>query len=441
MGRSLGLAVAVLVAAGCSGTPSPSASAASAPLSASPSATTASASAIASLATASAVATETPSVSATTTGGAWHRIGSIPTAYVGHVVAFSGGYVALAGVGRKVYVSVDGTTWHAVGLPFHATTDAQGRAMDAHASAIGSDGTTVVVVGGYGHGPCTGEPGDTGGGPDCPVAPMSWASTDGTTWRSGYPGPEPKDPAGYSQGSEFGAVWQAGTGFDAALGFWSGELASGRDVYHSTDGRSWSALAPGPALPGSSAKLLPEVHAGVADASGTRLLWELWYPRTAPGGVTTLSRSSDGESWSPAGSFDGDGVGVATALAPQATGGPWVLAGSTEDRSPIVWTSTDLETWQATLLPVLAGGADGDVGGLAYADGRYVAASASWDGETATASTWTSEDGLDWSPMPMDVVSAGVFGPRVLVAGPAGLLGVGFDPDRPDDASAVWAWR
>jgi len=410
---------------------------------------------------AAAPATPSPSPAATPTpdpltGLAWQPIGTIASPNIRGVVGFADGYVAVDST-LNVWFSRGGATWQASKLPFKVKKDK----LEAHVQAITTDGTRVLVVGAYEREPCRPGPALTGGGPECPLAPLAWISDDGRTWTSAYPGPLPADPKGYDQGSEFVAAWPVPTGgWDAALSYWNGESLHGRDLMHSADGLKWTALEPAPSTVTNDSDPFPWTHDGVADGSGLRLLWQGWSDFTrepfASGAgrpTFTLATSPDGRTWTAIDGFDGKDVEVTAGLAPTAEpSSPWILAGASgfadENTSvPTLWTSTDTSTWTATILPTpngLIATPDGVLirGVQSLVDGSigYVAVAAAWDGEQADQATWLSHDGLTWTAMEHSS-SGSVFGPGIVADGPAGVIGIGPDQTDPDHAVAVWQLR
>jgi hypothetical protein len=386
----------------------------------------------------------------------WQSLGTITSSEIRGVVGFADGYVAVDST-LTVWFSRGGATWQTSKLPFKVKKDK----LEAHVQAITTDGTRVLVVGAYAHGPCRPGPDQTGGGPGCPLAPLAWISEDGRTWTSAYPGPLPPDPKGYNQGSEFVAAWPVPTGgWDAALSYWNGESLHGRDLMHSADGLKWTALEPAPKAVTNDSDPFPWTHAGVADGSGLRLLWQGWNDFTrepfASGAgrrTFTLATSPDGRTWTAIDGFDGKDVEVTAGLAPTADpSSPWILAGASgfadENTSvPTLWTSTDTSAWTATVLPTpngLIATPEGvlirGVQSLIHGSIGYVAVSAAWDGEQADQATWLSRDGLTWMAM-AHPWSGSVFGPGIVADGPAGVIGIGPNSTDTDHSVAVWQLR
>jgi hypothetical protein len=401
-----------------------------------------------------------PSVSEQPTSDlAWHSIGAIPVKsenlpYVA-LVGFAKGYVAVERGSSSVRFSADGRTWRSIKLPFTVTNDEHGNSLDAGANAVTTNGTQVLVVGGYAHKPCAAGPPTTGGGPGCPLYPVAWVSDDGVTWQSAYPGPRPSDPPGYGQGSEFVAAWPVRTGgWDAALSFWQGESLHGRDLWHSGDGIHWTKLEPAPALDTGNSDKFPWVHAGAADATGIRLLWQGWsdfaVPLASGAGmpVMTLATSPDGRSWTTVGGFAGRGSEISAGVAPAGDHSRWVLAGSSgigDDYSaavPTVWTSEDRVAWTATILPIAAPNGGGRANSVVLTRAGYVAVGTVFD-QDGGADNWTSlsEDGLTWVELPPVGTPGAGRDPASLADGPAGVIGIGASPTGSEVAATVWQLR
>jgi hypothetical protein len=405
-----------------------------------------------------------PSVSVEPTSGlAWYRIGSIPSGgrpQILDAVGLTKGYVAVER-SRSVWFSSDGRTWREIELPFTATKDEYGRFLDASARAVATDGTRVLVVGGYSHEPCRApDPPDnpsTEGSAVCPRHPLAWVSDDGVTWQSAHPGPQPAEPPGYNQGSEFVAAWPVPTGgWDAALSYFGtdGSLV-GRDLWHSSDGIRWTELEPAPAPDLEGSPQLPWVHEGAADQKGIRVLWQGWSdftsPAAVPGGVPvmTLATSPDGRSWTTVDGFAGGGAEIHAGVAPAVGANRWVLVGESGisevlDRTasgPTVWTSQDRVGWAATILPIPAGLRGGPVTSVVLTRAGYVAVGLNWDAGAPRPWTRLSEDGLTWVELPPVGTSGADSDPPSVADGPAGVIGIEGSPTNSTGETGVWQLR
>jgi hypothetical protein len=384
---------------------------------------------------------------------AWHHLTTIPASgdEIQHAAGFDKGYVALERRSDSVWFSADGRTWRKVALPFETTEDKYGNTLGPAANTVTSNGTEVLVVGGYAHKPCRRPAADTGGGLDCPQYPVAWISDDGLEWQSAYPGPKPAAPSGYDQGSEFVAAWPVPTGgWDAALSYWQGESLTGRDLWHSSDGIHWTELAPAPAADVGSMTEFPFDHAGAADQAGRRVVWEVWFVGGEHNSDTTLATSPDGMAWTPVPGVAGPGTDIEAGVGPTGALSRWVLVGGSgigEDYTssvPTAWTSDDRLDWTATVLPFVAECAEDEeeCGGewvtsvVPTSDG-YVAGSAGWYGSGEFV-TWSSEDGLAWVRLPFDATTGVHGGPGTVLDGPAGVIGVGLTEDG---EAAVWQLR
>jgi hypothetical protein len=364
---------------------------------------------------------------------AWQRLAAIPTnnELVG-MTASSAGYVALERR-RTVWFSAAGKTWTKATLPFQTSTSS-GILLDAWANAIVGGPSGFVAVGGYDHTPCTTDVGD-GGPPACAVRPMAWSSSDGLTWHSSLSTPIPSDGSKLPAYSEFARAWPAAGGFDAAVEARDSVLYHGNTLLHSTDGRVWTRLAPGPLPEGRTPDDI-YAHGGAATASGQRLLWQVqdWQSGT----TTTLASSPDGRAWTPIAGFDGAGVSIALALGPRSgASGPWLLVGDLSgptSSSTVAWLSDDLATWRSGSF-LISEASSARVTAVVHLAGGHIAVG-SWDPEGAQSIpvTWLSMDGTTWSevaspePEPTD-------GPIYMAVGPAGLIGVG---STGDPGSAIW---
>lgn len=341
------------------------------------------------------------------------------------MAGFSAGYVALANqsASTKILFSPDGVSWQSVTLPFKSSKDGHGNDLVAEAQAIASNGTQVLVVGGYFHTPCAVQsPGLTGGGPPCPSSPIAWLSSDGTHWQSSYPWHGPGPAKGDTQGNQFMATWSIPAGgWDAASMDVGGEGGASGGLFHSADGLSWTKVA-SPSPNHSGSQPLEFWHLGLADATGRRLMGGYWYPNGDS--LVGLFTSVDGKAWSALSSFQGANTTVGSGVAPIDSLRPlWIVAGADANSLPTVWTSPDLATWTAHELPTLPG-AQGAVGTIAVTHLGYVAAGQLSDGTDGNAyhSSWVSADGQSWTQVDTPG-TAGNDGPDVLADGPGGIVG------------------
>jgi hypothetical protein len=376
-----------------------------------------------------------PTASAAPTARAWEPLGSIPVdeMMLADVVGFDQGYVAIER-GSRAWFSADGVTWEPTELPFKASTSRNGQPLVAHATAIASDGQRVVVVGGYASEPCRKDPpGSTGGGPECPLVPLSWASADGRTWTTGDPLTGLSAPKDKVQGAEFDAAWPVPTGgWDASVGWWEGESLTGRDLLHSADGLAWTPIASAPTSTAHEASGDPFHHEGVADATGRRLLWETWYPGSA------FATSDDGTAWTAIDGLPSDAE-ISDAL-PASASGPWLMAGQAgiteaDQGRATIWASADGRTWEAIPLPVGDLGSGRVVRLLSEADGYVALGYRLDDEEEPWLTAWHSPDGRAWALL--DAVTQDHLGNpiRIAAAGPAGMIAViaarGSEGDEP----------
>ena len=371
-----------------------------------------------------------PTASAAPIARSWESIGSIPAdpMIFRDVVGFDGGYVAIE-PGTRAWFSPDGVAWEATDLPFKETTTKKGLPLRASVQAIVSNGKQVLVVGGYPPATCTAAPSaDTGGGPPCPLVPLSWVSSDGRAWTKGEPVRGLTAPVGKVQGAEFDAAWPVPTGgWDASAGWWEGESLTGRDLLHSDDGLTWTAVAPAPTSVTDAASGDPYHHEAVVDASGRRLLWEQWWGGGVPP-VTALAMSADGTAWEVVEGFPGSAADITDALAPDA-GGSWLLAGQVgmgeEGQGvPIVFASSDRQAWEAVPLPLGSLGSGRVERLVREADGYLAVGYRLDDADAKWLTAWLSADGLTWALV--DAASRGALadGNHFTAVGPAGTIAV-----------------
>lgn len=375
---------------------------------------------------------------------AWQRGGTIPgkNVYSSVIVGFAGGYVVL-GL-STVSFSADGQKWTAVDLPFHHSKDQHGIPLEDQAESIATDGTRVVVVGGYGHIPCTPADGRVGGGPECLTSPISWVTTDGLTWRTSYPWRGPATPKPYNQGLGFSTVWAVPTGgWDAALDYVAGEAGGAGSILHSADGLTWTALpsAPSVVLKAAPSAQPPEFWGpAAADAEGRRLVAGTWYVQHGDGAdsVTQLLLSADGSLWKDVASFPGTAGDIEEVIPPTpADGNAWMLAGNDAHGQPTIWTSSDFSTWSLVNLPTGAPEGTGRIDHLSVTRLGLVALGSVVDAPDADShqATWVNLDGVHWTQLATPTGAEA--GPDSAADGPAGVIGLstGSDTDVP---AVIW---
>ncbi|HEU0243531.1 MAG TPA: hypothetical protein VFQ75_06460 [Candidatus Limnocylindrales bacterium] len=379
----------------------------------------------------------------------WQRLGPVGLDRVDRLVGFAGGYVALDGRAGAVASSMDGTEWTTTRLPRAARQD------DATPSPIAvdmaTDGSMIVVVGGYGHRPC--RPTDQGGGPGCALSPVSWTSTDGITWsRSG------DERRSRDEERQFTAVWPDGTeGWEATVAGWEGEALTGGAVWRSQDGLAW---APGGAFPSAGG---PEWsgpwHAEAATRTGgTRIGWQSWMHFDPDSGTpetgyadstmdTTLARSEDGSTWTAIAGFPGTSTTVTDATTTLGDVPVWIMVGSSRAADadvPTIWTSLDGATWAPQLLPVEPiddpdAGVVGSVTSVACPSSRCVAVGGTDPADLIPdQATWVNADARDWQGLPRRPGADGGMLPRYVAAGPSGVIGVGGIGG--EGGVGTWSW-
>jgi len=425
--RGLVALLAVLLIGGCAATPTASPSPGASPTAApSPTPTT----------------SPSPTSTPPPTGASWTRIGGLSQAGTfgaGTLTGFTGGYVVVGPTPGppSVQVSGDGRSWTTVTLPAPDPLEAPDGLpwyhQWAHPTSVAADGTTVVVVGGFAHEPCVWqEPGSTGGGPECPLSPISWVSDDGAPWRSSQPWVGPvgsTNPAeGFRQGSEFSAVWPVPGGWEASLFYWQGAATHQREIWWSADGLAWSRRAT------VFAAGYDLTRWTLVDSAGRRVMATnlLECPETGAECRTRvhLWTSTDGASWSDLAAPD-DLSRMTDGLAPDRAGSPWLIAGARceflDDGSDAcqvrLWAATEPGDWRALTLP---GSADLTIDGarIARSDLGWALTAWRWNGLEGLGATWVSGDGEVWaSATAPPIVGA-------LADGPAGTIGLGIADDE-----------
>lgn len=376
---------------------------------------------------------------------AWHRLGSIPfscdNCIVGPIdgelnglVGFENGYVVLHGRAGAVWHSADGRSWKRVRLPVEGSRAEASDPNGLLGRAIATNGSQVLVVGGYSHPPCgRTDPGSTGGGPDCSYSPIAWISDDGVSWRLLYP-----DAAG-----EFVAAWSvASGGWVAAASEWYGVVLGGRTLWHSADGIAWKRVRPTPPVEWDGYDHAP---VGVGNDAERYLL----AASERGGNRAILTAMTDQGRWRVARGFPGRRTDVVAGVAPAGGRSTWVLAGRSGARLdcegalgdecwgvPTAWSSADGVDWATTRLPVGRGvepeNQEGDtpvqvtaVTSLALTDRGYVAVGAEGSPSVgARHETWVSDDGVTWTRLPQDDRPRFDHGPGLVADGLAGLIGI-----------------
>ena len=362
----------------------------------------------------------------------WQQVGSFDSTPMQIGMAASpAGYVVLTFDG--VWFSADGRAWLKSKLPFPNGTS-NGAPLTAQANAIAGGPGGFVVVGGQSVKPCDHVDEGAGGPPQCLVAPISWASSDGITWKSSLPNPIPATGARLPEYTELVSIWPADGGWDAAAEARASVSYSGNSLLHSDDGLVWTSRKSAPLPDGASSGRDVNAHGGVSSANGTRLLWQYTEIGATYAPRSELATTVDGTSWSKVPGFVGTGAIVRFGLAPEATNAAqWLLIGNGSNQVVTWWQSDDLATWRSGPMTA-AGSPIQAIFSLGRWAGGYIALG-SQDDESypGVPGTFLSDDGPQWR-------SAGFVGPEptngpILMAdGPAGLIGVGSD----DSGSSTW---
>lgn len=370
-----------------------------------------------------------PSPSPAVGSAAWTEVARIDGATEqGRVlVGFAGGYLAIVPDDRhgppEVRHSVDGRSWQTIELPAPYPVISPGPDSVpewARPTYAATDGTAVVLVGGYAHLPCDWTS-DTGGGPRCPLSPISWVTTDGTTWRSSLPLMEACEQSGAKsrQGCAFSAVWSVPDGWETAMAYIQGESAEQREIWHSPDGTVWDHRADL-----DSTDPVPLVVVG---ADGHRLLEREEQVCTGDGDCSwprQLLRSDDGIAWLDAAEPDAS-ARVTDGVGPRRTAGPWILTGLMDCRTrcvPASWTSSDLSAWTERPLPGAAG-LDASTVRVVASDAGYALVASGGEGH----GSWLSSDGVTWQAVE-DAPAV-----TTIAEGPAGVIGFG----APDEGGVI----
>ncbi len=345
--------------------------------------------------------TSTPTVLG---GLTWHLAPGLPAsegASLARVIAAGPGFVA---VGQRSYAgpgiawtSVDGSTWQSATQVSGVT---QGRVL----LALGAGPGNVVAIGPMCGGECGGA---------FPIV-----STDGMTWTSGHQMPP---VAGFSEAKD--VVWD-GHGF-IAVGdeiVNPNPVAYVAHVWTSTDGQTWRALPPTPALDHASMSSLVETATGfvavgaVQDGQGFR------------GAAWT---SPDGSSWQRA--LDSEAFDDAFLFAVVA-GGPGLVAVGKGATGAAVWTSSDGSSWQR--VPDAPSFQNAEMHAIAAGPAGLVAVGYDEGG----AAIWTSADGTTWARVPGQPDFQGAEALSVAVSQATYVVVGGANPNA-DARAFVWVAR
>ena len=235
-----------------------------------------------------------------------------------------------------------------------------------------------------------------------------------------------------AQGATVAAVASDGKAF-VAVGQVpkSGEAAHGA-AWTSPDGRTWTAAA-------DQAGFAQEQWVSVADGSGGYLA----LAQSCGNGncvQNAIWRSSDGTTWTAAAAIGPFGP-ITPVPGTVAPGGPGWLVGGWEEGAadsgvqPAIWTSSDGSTWSEAQVADVADGplTGGAVGGIATFGSRTVAVGWVKPASGRRAETWTSTDGVSWTPAPDSPAFAdGLM--SAVAAGANEIVAVGTD----GQGAAVW---
>jgi hypothetical protein len=374
----------------------------------------------------------------------WRRSATIAgIGYPRDVAGFAGGYVIVAEDG--VRFSIDGRSWRKVTLPRRAHSVGPPEAL-----AVATYGRTVVVVGSETYEPCVGDwgPPDStgGGGPVCRMSPIAWRSTDGITWRRSLAWPTPAVETDAYRGLDATAWPVPGDGWDAALTYVLGDETHLVGVFHSGDGRVWTALAPNlPARVRNDATTLGW-EPGAADRAGRRVLVQTDVEEGV-GAVGRLHTAVAGMTWTTA-PAPATSPEVAAIVARSSGSVRWLLGGTSHDAAgasrPMTWATPDLTTWSAAELP-LGEAAGGTLSDLVATRWGYAAVGNAWassEDDLPRPVGWVSEDGSAWTAVSVPADGNSTIA-GVLTDGPWGVLGAGWlgNDETGDWSIVVWLLR
>lgn len=332
----------------------------------------------------------------------WRRIGTLDNFRLRGLIGFDDGYVAYGTTYPEgwpgAWFSADGASWAQVELPSEASCPANAQAsLDTGAGA--TNGSAVVLL-----------------GVACDGAWMTWASSDGRTWRESVLGPQRGD---VNEGRVQAA---AGGSWDLFL------TGSSMTMRQSTDGVAW-----GPARDIGSKPSACCFKAGTT-SDGTRLLGDH---------LGWLVRSDDGTSWqdvvppyrppSPGGAGNVGTDWLRGIVSPtDADAAPWILHTTrlNDEGDASTWTSFDLETWEEGSVPL------DEVLHMTATRFGYVATGVDRCVEEPCPATarqqFRSPDGRAWAALDSSVHAFEI------TDGPAGVIALGRSPE---DVPDLTVWR
>jgi hypothetical protein len=374
----------------------------------------------------------------------WEEIGTIETP---ELTDGSGGFVALgfddgyvvsdccaattfpSRDAGAVRFSTDGARWEPVEL----------RVSDGYVISVmsaASDGQRVVLAGEYT--PCTRNQWLENPWFDCRSRPATWVTDDGRTWRSSPSWSGLNARAGQA-GSWFTDVWPVpGMGWEAAQVFSGTDESDDLDptgpaLWRSTDGLTWSLLAERIAgFDLACGSWTVDRFRAFADVNGNRIAvvqcdegLRLWH-------------ASDGVAYSPIEGFPAGEGSLGADVLPPTGSEPWLFGGLDRVTAPVIWSSSDLQTW-TTIQLSREESRRGRVMALALAGGIMVAIGGTSQGEgPAQTTTWASPDGQNW--VLVDMQPGVQLGGPVLANGPTGTLRFGSIL-LADDTERFVVWR
>jgi hypothetical protein len=260
----------------------------------------------------------------------------------------------------------------------------------------------------------------------------AWTSPDGVTWQRapGEPGPEP--------GMETRMTTVATSDDGVVAGGWAASptTPAGPRFWWSADGRSWE-----PATIDDAGGVNADEQVRVTSVTRGPSGWSAvgtTGPESRPSGSAAWT-SADGRSWTRARSSDLVGVGQMASVT--ATPSGFLAVGSDlDERQGVSWVSADGRDWIASEpQPALDNhGLKIRMTDAVAADGRLVAVGNYLFGtQYGNAMSWTSTDGLTWTPAPR--AAALNQGEMLAVApGGPGYVAVGTFGAPDDYVPTVW---